>query len=312
MSDESDAAKIARRLAYSPVLQVEDFRPLSSTVRVTFGACSDGRPPKGPNEDHYLIFRLGRSQETLLTSLPLSDLPPRFSEYGYAMCVADGIGGTGPGALASRVAITTLAQLVLEFGRWNVRVDSRTAFEIVERMDWGYTQAEAAVRQRASASRYLETMSTQVTAAYSAGDELFVARAGRTPVYIFREGRLLALAAPDPAEPAPPRVQRPRLVHDENGRVAALAADAADPSDKPTVKVNRYLLRDGDMLMLCSNGLPMSLTEDQIADTLSDRRHLKTQCRRLVDAALDVRSNENVTVLLAQYRIPRSDGGQRF
>src|SRR5256885_10824071 len=106
MAFDSNLDRAERRRAFSPVLQVEDFRPLSSTVRVEFGAHSDGRPRQAPNEDHYLVVRLGRSQETVLTTLSEADVPQRFIEHGYAMLVADGIGDTGAGGLASRIAIT--------------------------------------------------------------------------------------------------------------------------------------------------------------------------------------------------------------
>src|SRR5262245_45830991 len=90
---DMDTKRVAQRRALSPVLQVEEFRPLSSTVRVEFGACSDGKPRNAPIDDHYLVVRLGRTQETVLTSLMEGDVPGRFLEYGYAMLLADGIGG---------------------------------------------------------------------------------------------------------------------------------------------------------------------------------------------------------------------------
>ena len=50
------------------------------------------------NDDHYLILRLGGQQETLLTSLSVRDMPPRYEEHGYTMLVADG--ASTPTALA--------------------------------------------------------------------------------------------------------------------------------------------------------------------------------------------------------------------
>jgi serine/threonine protein phosphatase PrpC len=68
----------------------------------------------------------------------------------------------------------------------------------------------------------------------------------------------------------------------------------------------RYKLEDGDVLMLGSDRLVATLGEERIADILTDRRQPDESCRRLVDAALEGRSAENVTVVLAQYRIPSS------
>src|SRR5947207_694714 len=93
----------------------EPFPPLSSTVRVQIvGRSHAGGLPE--NDDHFLIVELGRHQRTIATNLPDGYVPVRFDEAGYGMIVADGLGKAG--AMASRLAITTLAHLVLRFGNW--------------------------------------------------------------------------------------------------------------------------------------------------------------------------------------------------
>src|SRR4051812_33035534 len=78
-----------------PLFDPQVFPPPSSTVQVTFGAQSRRGRSRVVNEDHYLVLRLGRYQETLLTSLPNDAVAARFDEYGYAMVVADGMGDVG-------------------------------------------------------------------------------------------------------------------------------------------------------------------------------------------------------------------------
>ena len=73
----------------------EDFRTLSSAIRVDFAARSHpGRQPA--NEDHYLVLRLGRHQETLATSLPDGEVPARFDETAYGILIADGMPSSVP------------------------------------------------------------------------------------------------------------------------------------------------------------------------------------------------------------------------
>ena len=81
-----------RRAALSPVLTFDEFRPLSSSVRVECDARSHRGMSCQRNDDHYLVVRLGRHQETLMTSLSASEMPPRFDEWGFVMLVADGLG----------------------------------------------------------------------------------------------------------------------------------------------------------------------------------------------------------------------------
>jgi protein phosphatase len=304
MDFDADAAGASRRRSLSPILHNDEFQPLSSTVRVEYGACSDIRPKGAPNEDHYLVVRLARSQETLATSLSAAETPLSFHESGYAFVVADGLGGTGSGGVASRLAISTLVHLVVHYGRWNVRVDARTAFEILERLDWAYNEIDETVKRHSRANSQLEGMSTRMTGAYSAGDELFVVHSGKSGAYIFRNGWLSQLSdAPPPPQPVK---LGPRLVGDDRDRLADVISDAIGGSGRPRVVTARYKLEDGDVLMLGSDRLVATLGEDRIADILTDRRQPDESCRRLVDAALEGRSAENVTVVLAQYRIPSS------
>jgi serine/threonine protein phosphatase PrpC len=303
-----DPNRAAQRRSLSPVLRADDFRPLSSIVQVEFGAHSDGRPRRAPNEDHYLVVRLGRSQDTIVTSLLQTEVPQRFAEHAYGMVLADGLGSAGAGGLASRIAVTTLVHLALHYGHWNIRVDSRAAFEIIERLDWCYTQADQAIKERARADRHLRGMATRLTAAYSSGDQLFIARTGRPLAYVYRDGELHTLAADDLPKPESHEPKGPRLVTDDDSELGAVLSDAIGGSGRLTVAIDRFQLRDADTLMLCTEGLPAALGEEQIADMLTDRRRPEELCRRLIDAALEARTVENVTVILAQYRIPHRPG----
>jgi serine/threonine protein phosphatase PrpC len=117
---------------------------------VTFGAQSRRGRSRLVNEDHYLILRLGRHQETLMTSFPDDLIAARFDEYGYAMAVADGMGGTGAGEAASHLALVTLVHLVRHFGKWNLRVDDAIAAEMMARAERFYRHIDATLAHRSA------------------------------------------------------------------------------------------------------------------------------------------------------------------
>src|SRR5262249_42884887 len=120
------------------LLAADVFPPLSATTRVEFAAGSRRLPSHAINEDHYLVSRFGRNQETLLTSLPAGVVPQYFDEYSYAMVVADGMGRAGE--VASRLAIAALLELALRFGQWRVRAEDAAAHDIMERIESFYRQ----------------------------------------------------------------------------------------------------------------------------------------------------------------------------
>ncbi len=298
----------ARRLTFSPLLERDGFQPLSAAVRVTFGARSETGRVRACNEDHYLILRLGRSQETLATSLSEAEAPGRFDEAGYAMLVADGLGDTGAGAAASRVALTTLVHLVLHFGRWNVRVDARTALEIKERLEWCYGRVDELVTRAGHVVPTLQGMATTLTAAYSAGDEVFIAHVGRSRAYLFRNGNLRQLTRDQTVAQQYETHQRPAPVASQTSDLRRILTDViGGQGGTAHVQLGRLHLVDGDRLVLCSDGLTASVTDDQIADVLAHRRRVADQCSALVDRALAQGGQDNVTVLLAQYQIPAGE-----
>ena len=93
------------------------------------------------------MVQLDRQLETLLTSLIGPEAPPHFDECAYAAVVADGIGRDGAGAVAARLAISTLVQLERRFGQWTMRIDPEAASEIIDRSKWFYERTHDAVRR---------------------------------------------------------------------------------------------------------------------------------------------------------------------
>jgi serine/threonine protein phosphatase PrpC len=295
----------ARRSALSPILTTADFKPLTSSVRVTIGARSHPGAKREHNEDHFLVLRLGRDQETLATSLSGDGAPARFEEHGYAMLVADGLGEGGAGAVASRVALSTIAHLAMHYGKWNVRIDPAMATEIFERAEWFYAQADAAIRNRAQHNPQLKGMTTALTAAYSAGDDLFVAHVGHSRAYLCRGGSLTKLTCDHTLEQHFADWNRPASVERRAQDLRHILTDAVGaPGGQPLVEVDRFDLEDGDTVLLCTNGLTDMLSDQQIAEVLAMRRQPSEQCDLLIERANRAGGGDNITVIVAEYRIP--------
>ena len=92
-------------------------------VRADVAGLSHPGKVRGNNEDHYLLCRFGRFLEPLGTNLPADVAPARREDAGYALVVADGMGGAAAGEVASRLAISTLVNLALATPDWILRLD---------------------------------------------------------------------------------------------------------------------------------------------------------------------------------------------
>ena len=294
-----------RRRVFSSPLGGDDFRPAPATVRVDIGARSHAGVARTGNDDHFLVLRFAREQETVMTSLPAADVPGPFSEQGYAMLVADGMGEHGAGSMASRIALSSIAHLALHHGRWNLRIDSQTAREVFERAEWYYARADEEIVARSRAASFLKGMSTALTVAYSAGLDLFVAHVGHTRAYLWREGLLTLLTRDHTVGRQAEDIRRPVAVERRGQDLRHILTDAVGASGgAPMVEVERFLLQDRDAVLLCTNGLTDVVSEDRIAETLCQPRRSSAHCQRLADLALKSGTPDNVTVVLAQYQMP--------
>lgn len=305
--DDDKAKDIRRRAAMSLPFTTQEFRPLSASVTVEMAARSERGTAQDTNDDHFLVMRLARSQETLATSLSPADAPAPFQEYGYAMLVADGMGQGGAGSVASRIAISTIAHLALDHGRWNLRVNPDTAMEIMARAEQFYGRADAEVFARSRTGAALTGMSTSLTAAHSAGDSLFVSHVGHSRAYLFREGALTLLTRDHTMARHMAGSKYPVAVERSAQDLQHILTDAIGAGhNAPAVDVEQFRLKNGDLVLLCTNGLTDVVDETRVTEVLALPRQPAEQCAILTDLALERRTEDNVTVVLGQYRIPPS------
>src|SRR5436190_9252699 len=179
--------------AMSPFLGPGDAPPPSVNVEAVFGARSQRGWRHAVNDNHYWVVRVGRYQETVLTSLPDGEIPSRFAEHGYGMAIADGMGSAGEAA--SRLAMSTLVHLAIFFGQSHVRVNEPIADEMMDRGFRFYRSIDSTLLQ-AGSDRPLG-LRTALTVVYSAGQELFFAHVGSSRAYMFRDDCLMQLTPAD-------------------------------------------------------------------------------------------------------------------
>jgi protein phosphatase len=296
-----------RREVFSSQLNLARVDPLASSVHADFAARSHRGCVRRENDDHFLVFRFGRYQETLFTSLSSVDVPQRFDEGAYAAVVADGIGGGGAGGVASRVAIATLAHLALRFGKWNMRIDPGTAAEVMDRSEWFYQYTNESVLKRRREHPELARMATTLTAFYSAGLDMFIAHVGHSRCYLFRNGTLTQLTSDQTLREHFATSKGPAPVEQAMGDMKHVLTGVIGTDLDPGVTVEHFQLAHDDCVLLCTNGLTDMVDDDVIADVLAARRTPSEHCDHLIDLALANGGNDNVTAVLAQYHIPTAE-----
>jgi PPM family protein phosphatase len=282
-------------------------RPSASVQADLAGQSHQGKV-RPNNEDHFLIVRFGRSLRTLSTNLPNDQAPPDHEETGYGLVVADGMGGMAAGEAASRMAITRFIELVLATPDWILAPDGGLMEEVMTRAVGRFRSVHEAVVERARHDPGLVGMGTTLTMALSLGTDLLIAHVGDSPAYLSRRGELhkltrdhtLAQALADHGRIPARDVASHRYRH-----VLTQAIGIRGAGGEPDVR--RLQLTDGDRLLLCTDGLTEMVDDATIAAVLGRPNSSAEACRALIDLALDRGGKDNVTVVVADYRLPERD-----
>jgi protein phosphatase len=303
-SDKSDEDTEDWRVAPVPP---EAFWPEtgSSKVVVDLAAVSERGLVRENNQDYYLVVRFRRSMERLLTNLPADQAPARAEEIGYGFVVADGMGGPTGGEVASQMAITTLLNLALHEPDWDFGISPENTTRRVQRMAKRWERVQEAIRARGDQEPALGQMGTTMIAAVSLGTRLVIGHVGDSRLYVFRRGQLHQLTrdhtlmqtmvdlgelTPEEAATHP---RRDRLMRSFSAMGDAYLGD-----------FQQATLSDGDQLLLCTDGLTDMVDGEMIGSDLNRAASADEACQFLLTTALKNGGKDNVTIVLARYRIP--------
>lgn len=264
--EENDAAAIAKHLGAAITMSHPDMLPRAgggAAGQVRWSALSSVGM-RARNEDAFLVD----TQEGI-----------------YA--IADGMGGHEGGDAASRAAVAAAGEVLRAEGTW---------------VPWEQT-----------ARRACELASFHVMRAsgYEGGTTLVVARlrdghaelahVGDSRAYLLRAGVLRQVT--DDHSFVAEQVREGKLtaaeakVHPQRNVVTkALGRGNAGPPD-----VQRLELEEGDVLLLCTDGLSGPVADGEIADVILSARSLQDAAEGLVARAYDRGAPDNVTALLLRH-----------
>lgn len=245
-----------------------------STGEILLSAMSDVGMARSLNEDNWGWEKLN----------------PDTSVYA----VADGMGGHDSGEIASELAVRTLMREVRR------RVEGAGSFseEILENcLDESFQSANNAVKEF-SERRRSDMGTTLVTALLYRGSMAFVANVGDSRAYLFRDGTLKQISM-DHSLVA-------NLV--AMGKITAEAARSHPHSNilirtvgkewDVEIDVFKQVVRSGDRLLLCSDGLWGEVEDQEITRILREFPESRLACRELIRAANQHGGRDNITAVL--------------
>jgi protein phosphatase len=284
---------------------IRRFQPFSSLVRVDVSALSHVGLVRETNEDQYLVARLTRRLESMLTSLPAGDVPEIADEVNYVMAVADGMGGHAAGEVASRLVLSAAVSLALEVPDWAFKITEGGLPAVERRARQLVQQVGSILIERADQDPALHGMGSTLTAVRSYGRDLLIVHVGDSRAYMCRGGRLHKLTRDhtyvqmllDTGQLASKEEAPPRIRH-------VLVNVLGGSTEHVDVDVDLVKLEDGDRLLLCSDGLTDLVDDETIAALLTKAPSSHDACASLLALALERGGRDNITVVAAVYAMP--------
>ncbi len=270
-------------------------------VHFEFGAASHAGLRRPNNEDHYGIVRRTRSRKILMTNIDTTGLVLR-NDDTYVLVVADGIGGSASGELASELILRIGMELASAEPSWVMKFQAGIWSELREHVADFARRMQEQLRAYAQADPRLAGMGTTWTCAYLMGQHVLIAHAGDSRAYRFHDGALQQLTR----DHTYARVLRERgATPEETASVDHVLTNAFGTRDEDDVHVDvsHLSLQHGDRLLLCSDGLTNMVADPEIAATLATPLAPQAACDRLIEQALAHGGKDNVTVLVADMHI---------
>ncbi|MEV0651261.1 PP2C family serine/threonine-protein phosphatase [Phytomonospora sp. NPDC050363] len=204
------------------------------------------------------------------------------------LAVADGMGGMAAGDVASNIAIATLSTLDEDVPRG----------DLAQALAEGALAANERIRETVDENPHMEGMGTTLVAFLFGGSTIGLINIGDSRAYRFRDGVLDQITRDDTYVQM--LVDEGRItpeeasVHPQRSLIMrALGTGDLDPV------ASTFDPLPGDRYLLCSDGLSGVVSDETIAQTLSDFADPKEATERLVQLALRGGGPDNITVIVA-------------
>jgi PPM family protein phosphatase len=243
------------------------------TVRV--GAATDTGSVREQNEDAVLVA--SPDPELLLSN-------------GLLLAVADGMGGYQRGEVASDIAIETLKEIYYD--------GPVEPTEIPDRLKRAFREANKRIFEDGSAGGDQNMMGTTLVAAVIKENDLTIANVGDSRAYLVRANRLNQITDDHSlvAEQVKAGAMTAQEARESQHRNIITKALGHKERVEPDIFEMRLLMED--RLILSSDGLHDYVADDDLIE-ISLKSRPDDAARDMVTRAIDNRSNDNVSVVVA-------------
>lgn len=218
--------------------------------------------------------------------------------------VADGMGGHAAGEIASRIAVDSISEFILhtkeDDGTWPHAYDENFK-RSTNRLMAAVRLANSRVLEAMRKDVRLRGMGTTVVACLAEEDTISFAHVGDSRAYLIRAGEISRIT--NDHSWVFEQVQAGMLTEQEAEKhpLRNVITRALGGALQVTPDASEIEIREGDVYLLCSDGLTGMVPETEILRLVtSTKGDIEKACQQLIDAANEHGGLDNVTAILVK------------
>lgn len=217
--------------------------------------------------------------------------------------VADGMGGHAGGEFASKIAVSTVEEIIKggdapkEIQQSYFHADTLESEE--GKLRRAITQAGSKIVQRAIEDPDLRGMGTTATVLYFDNSKAYVAHVGDSRAYCVRGGEIIQITEDHSLVN---EQLKSGLITEEEAKTHQLKniiTRSVGVQEEVEVDTIVWDVREDDTYLLCSDGLSNMVQNHEMLDLIS-KHPTEEAARRLVDLANERGGDDNITLILVK------------
>lgn len=219
--------------------------------------------------------------------------------------VADGMGGHASGEVASKMAVDSLREFFAATATdpertWPYKMDRAKGYE-ENRLITGIKLANLRIYETAQRESGKRGMGTTIVVLFAVEEGVYVAHVGDSRIYRVRDGKIEQLT--EDHSLLNDYIKMKRLTPEEIANFPHKNVIVRALGMKDTVKVDTRFEapREGDLYILCSDGLSGPVEDPEMLEIVTKHADLKTAASKLIERANENGGPDNITAVLARW-----------
>jgi len=267
-------------------------------ISLTLYSKTDVGMVRSGNEDNFLILDL-TTGTSWTAGEPSNERLQKFTQgyYGSLLAVSDGMGGALAGEVASRLAVETVRDRMLQLQAH--RVYRQLPF--FERLRLSIEEANLLINGESVSNPEHKGLGATFTAAAVYANRVFFAQVGDSRAYLIRQGKIIRITKDQSL--VQQLIDAGQITEEEaeTHSYRNVILQALGAHGNVNVEVNAFNLCANDVLVLCSDGLSGKVRADEIVRMIDAASNLNQACEHLIALANERGGEDNITVLIVKF-----------